>query len=258
MSRFPELPIVTPDPPRKTQTEKYGGLLYLSLAGLAILILLITWFGAGVWSLREIWADVYVLNDPKKPEVQRVNAAFRLAENPEVSQRQRWDLTMSRVPPDLGRYVLAESMGSELVNDNPRAYAIAVTRSEGWPDWLRLLLTRPLAVAASEGTPIDEPSIRELAKSPDPTIRLFCDYALAVQTRPQSESRVEAIKNLEAARSGDFRDFAGALLQSLNSAQPERAEHLRRATQLIRSTHPEIVPLWNGWLERPDGFVRAE
>ncbi len=64
---FPDLPIVTPDPPRRSESERYGSLFYLGVGGLAVLVVLIGWFGWSAWSLRDVWTNIYILNDPKLP-----------------------------------------------------------------------------------------------------------------------------------------------------------------------------------------------
>ena len=71
---FPVLPIVTPGEakPRLTVRDKYGGLFYLGVIGLAILVALVAWFAWGAWSLRAVWSNVYVLHDRNRPEAERV------------------------------------------------------------------------------------------------------------------------------------------------------------------------------------------
>ncbi len=134
-----DLPIITPDPPRRSQAQKFGGLFYLGIGGLAVLVLLIGWFGWGVWSLRHVWTRVYILNDAGRPEPERIDAALALSRDPDANQRQLWDLALSRVPPPLARYLLAEALTSEAIQADPSGYALAVARSEGWPDWLEAL-----------------------------------------------------------------------------------------------------------------------
>src|SRR5262245_58073951 len=119
-----DLPIVTPDPPRRSQAERYGGLFALGIAGLLVLIALVGWFGWSAWSLREVWWNVYLLNDPGRSEADRIAAAVALSRDPRVSQRQRMDLCLSRTPPDLARYLLAESLTSEAIAADPRGYAL--------------------------------------------------------------------------------------------------------------------------------------
>ena len=47
---FPKLPIIVIDPPPqppqppRTNRDKYGGLLYLGIAGLVVLVVMIAWF----------------------------------------------------------------------------------------------------------------------------------------------------------------------------------------------------------------------
>ena len=73
---FPTLPIVVTPDPKRPGAERYGGLYYLGIAGLVVLCGLLAWFGWGVWSLRSVWANVYVLNDPRRAEGDRVAAAY--------------------------------------------------------------------------------------------------------------------------------------------------------------------------------------
>ena len=188
---FPSLPIVTPDPPRKTQAEKYGLALYLGLGGLVVLLCLISWFGYQVWSMGPVWRNVYVLNDRQAPAERRIQAALDLSRDRRVEPRQLWDLSLHRDLPDLARYILAEGIGADLVAADPFGYASAVARSEDWPEWLRLVLARPLAYAATDGHTLSRERLAELCRLNDPQLRLWALYALALQSRPDpaNESR---------------------------------------------------------------------
>ena len=78
-SAFPSLPIINnPQAPARSQREKYGTLFYLGILGLIVLVTLVGWFGYRVWSLRDVWAKIYVLNDAREPEARRIQAAFSL------------------------------------------------------------------------------------------------------------------------------------------------------------------------------------
>src|SRR4051794_21868382 len=90
-SPFPSLPIVTPDVARKSMREKYGALYFLGIGGLLVLILIIGWFAWNAWSMRTVWTNVYVLHDPSRPELARLQAAYELGRDPRVNQRQLWD-----------------------------------------------------------------------------------------------------------------------------------------------------------------------
>lgn len=63
-SQLPSLPILNnPQVPARSQSEKYGSLFYLGILGLVIVIALVSWFGYRAWTLRDVWARIYVLND---------------------------------------------------------------------------------------------------------------------------------------------------------------------------------------------------
>src|SRR5271165_5643359 len=88
-SPFPSLPIINnPQAPPRSQREKYGTLFYLGILGLTVLVVLVGWFGYNVWSLRDVWAKIYVLSDVREPEARRIQAAFSLGHDPRVEQRQ--------------------------------------------------------------------------------------------------------------------------------------------------------------------------
>ena len=242
---FPTLPIVTPDPPRLSPREKYGSLLYLGLAGLAVVVALVGWFSWGVWSLRAVWSDVYTLHDARRPERERVASAFRLSRDPRVNQRQLWDMSLRKTLPPLARYVLAEALTAEAASADPRGYALSVARSEGWPDWLRLILTRPMAYAAARGVKFPREPLDELRRNPDPGVGLWATAALALM-----EPSGPAFGDLERAcgEDGRERELACLLRDAARPGVPPGAarESLDHATLWLRENHPD-PKLWEGW-----------
>src|SRR4051794_38976057 len=71
-----DLPIIRLDPePRRSTREKYGAVYFLGIGGLVVLIGLIAWFAREAWSLRDVWANVYRLHDPARPDAERIEAA---------------------------------------------------------------------------------------------------------------------------------------------------------------------------------------
>jgi hypothetical protein len=249
---FPELPIINPAVPlaatasSRSQREKYGALFYLGIGGLVILVALIGWFGHGLWSNRDIWADVYTLSDARRPEAERVRAALRLGANPRLDDSQKMELSLRKDLPDLARYVLAESVSTELVARDPRSYAMVVARSPGWPDWLRLLLSRRLAYAAGRGYAIPREPLEELKQHPDSIIRLWATYSLAVLPRSGLDSAM--IGELEeASHAADARgELAPRLLGAIQVIR-ERESRLDEATIWMRRHHPEAAKIWQGW-----------
>ena len=121
---FPALPILPADEARRlTNVEKYGGLYYLGIGGLCVVLGLVGWFGYSVWTLKSLWVNVYVLHDRSRPDPERIAAAFAIARDPSANQRQRWDIAMERNLPPLARYILAESLTAEAAEPQPPAHA---------------------------------------------------------------------------------------------------------------------------------------
>ena len=225
-------------PERRSAAGRYGALFYLAAVGLVVLVGLIGVFAWKVWTLREVWGDVYRLNDPDAPVAARLAAGDRLAENPDFSDRQRLELALSRVPPPPARYRLAVAIGPSILADDPSAYAMMVARSVGWPNWLRLALVRPLAYDdGRHAFPTD--ATDRLRRHDDPAIRLWTAYVLAV-----GRDDPGAIRELtESAMSdGPYRGLAN-LLQSALDAKSDPIARLRfldRATDWLTRNHPDV------------------
>jgi hypothetical protein len=276
--RWPSLPVIRVDAPRKTQAEKYGGLYYLGIAGLFVLLGLIGWFAYGAWSLRDVGTWIYVLHDRSRPETERIQAAFALSRDPRVNQRQLWDMCVyEQGLPPLARYLIAEGLTAEAASADPRGYALTVARSEGWPDWLRLLLLRPLAYRAAAGgtimpesrgelrgltvrgyDPLQRPPVAseplgELRDRPDPIIGLWATFALAVSYDEGNPAWEDLERAAEAE--GPDRELAGILLKALTAQGARRIRLLDRATLWVRRHHPGAARLWDGWEVRGDRLV---
>jgi hypothetical protein len=243
---FPPLPIITPDPPRLTQREKYGGLFYLGIIGLSALVLLIAWFGYGVWTTRHVWSAIYTLHDESQTEATRIQAACALSRDPVTNQRQRWDICLRTRLPSLGRYVLAESLTAEAASADPRGYALTVARSAGWPDWLRVLLLRPMAYAAGNGLAFPREALDELRQHPDPVVGLWAACVQAEVDRQAADPR----RDLDRACATDGPNRALAcLLQTAVQAEDAKArtKALDQATLWLRTHHAPSAQLWEGW-----------
>jgi hypothetical protein len=256
-SGLPSLPIITPPAAPRSDPEKYGTLFYLGSAGLVVLLALVGWFGYRMWSMRDIWSSIYLLNDASQPEAKRVQAAFKLSHDPRLEQNQLWDLSLNRKLPDLARYTLAEGIGSELVAQDPQGYAAAVALSPDWPSWLRLVLVRPLAYAATRGHAVSRERLGELCRRTirdDPAVRLWALYALAVQTRPDPRTIVE-IEQVAQADSPES-DLASLLLEAVHADESRRITLLDSATAWNREHHPDTRRIWQGWSVREGKLER--
>ena len=233
---YPILPIITPDPPpppRKTQAEKYGGLLYAGIGGLVVTLGLLAYFGLGVGGLRPTLRAIYRLHDARLPTAGRIEAAYALRHDPKFTPRQAYDIAVGgRTLPPLARYLVAESLTAEAARGDPRAYALAVERSTGWPDWFRLLILRPLAYAAGEGVEFPPEPLEALANNPDPTLALWARYALSVDAKDAaSRAAIEA----EAGGTGPGRELAGLLIEAMEGRGEARVAALDRATLWVRA-----------------------
>jgi hypothetical protein len=243
-SSFPQLPIISqPGPAPRSEREKYGTLFYLGILGLVVVLALVSWFGYRAWSLRDVWANIYVLSDPRELEPKRIQAAQKIGHDPRVEQRQLWDLALNRTLPPLARQMLAEGIGSELVAEDPQTYVTAVARSPDWPGWLRLALARPLAYAATDGHTISRERLGELCRRGDPTLRLWALYALALQPRPDPQTVVEL--KLAARSPGPEKELAQLFLAAVESDKVSRLRALNEATLWNRAHHSETLTVWH-------------
>jgi hypothetical protein len=249
---YPQLPIITldPPPPKLSQREKYGGLFYLGIAGLVVVVLLVGRFAWQAWSLRDVWTEIYVLHDSKKPESERILAAYALSRDDRVDAQQRWDIALRKPLPPLSRYLLAETLPSATAKAEPAVFAKVVANSEGWPDWLRLLCVRTMAVAASEGTTFPADALDSLAARPDPLLRLWVDYIRSVSV----VGDIAAIARLRNAAEGGSA-IAHELADAIPVGSSDRSTHLEAATRRIRIDCPEAARLWDGWTERDGTLV---
>jgi hypothetical protein len=243
---FPKLPILSQaDLPALNQREKYGGLFYLGIGGLLVLVVLVGWFSYSVWAIRDVFTDVYLLHDATRPEAERARTAFRLTRNANLNDTQLMQMSLERDLPGLARYLLAEAVSTDAVANDPRTYAVTVARSPDWPDWLRLLLMRRLAYGASRGYAVPRDSLEELARHADPMIGLWATYALA--NGPDADPRGLAELEKAANENGPRGELAAILLDALRSPEPERETRLDRATVWLRRQHPQAAKIWKGW-----------
>ena len=247
---FPKLPILSPaeipPPPRLSQREKYGGLFYVGIAGLVLLCLMVGWFAYGFWSLRDVWEDVYVLHNPRRTELDRVQAAFRLSRDPRVNDGQRMEICLRRDVPDLARYLLAEAISTDAVASDPRSFSLAVARSSDWPDWLRLLLARRLLYGAVRRYAIPPEALDELAAHSD---RMIAVWAKATLGLLEARSDPAAALEQKSQIPGSAGELSVRLRNAIQSPAPERERRLDEVTVWIRTHHTQATKIWAGWNE---------
>jgi hypothetical protein len=250
-----DLPIISPPsgpsaPPRtRSETEKYGAAYWLGLIGLAVLLTLVGWFVKDLFQLTPVWSSVYTLNDARASLDRRVEAAWELANDPRVTQDQLRELAFSRTPPEPARYLMAEAMSSEAVAADPRGFVLAVSRSEGWPPWLRLLLTRTIAQAAIDGIDVPSELVGELSRHSDRAVGLWADLALAFSQDSAAAGAARARLEAVAKGSGSPNEspLAVKLLQVIQSREHERADAFAQATRWMRENHSDARRVWTGW-----------
>ncbi len=116
----------------------------------------------------------------------------------------------------------------------------------GWPDWLRLLLSRRLAYGAGRGYDIPREPMEELKQHADPMVGLWATYALALL--PGSSPDPAMVAELEDfSHSVDARGELATRLLGAIRAEKERESRLDDATIWLRQHHPQAANIWQGW-----------
>jgi hypothetical protein len=257
--KFPDLPILSSGPPApppaRGQREKYGGLFYLGIGGLVVMVLLVGFFAYGVWTHRDLWADVFTLHDARRPVADRIQAAFRLSRDPRLSDAQLQQMALERDLPELARYLLAEAVSTEAVAHDPRAFALEVAKSPGWPDWLRLLWARRLVYGSARQYAIPRDAVLELSRHDDLMIRAWALAAFAASPNAAPEAAAELDQAAQAP--GEAGQLAARLSAALKAPAPTREPQLDDATEWMRRHHAQAAEVWRGW-ELKDGKLVRE
>jgi hypothetical protein len=192
------------------------------------------------------------MDDPKRPEAERVEAAWLVAHHPTANERHRVEFALRKDLPPLARYVLAESLTPEAIQADPRGFALQVARSPSWPDWLRLLFVRPMAYAVGEGYRLPWEPLDELRAGADPAVALWATYARAVMGPGDPDAR-NALR-AKAGSDGPFQALAALLEQAATLEGEARTAKLDEATAWQRTHHPGAARLWEGWTVK-DGKI---
>ena len=251
---FPSLPIVTPDVNRRGLRERYGLLYYLALIGLCLLTTLILNFGYGVWVLRDVWTDVSTLYDPGRPEVARIEAARRIAATPSLTDPQRWEFLRGWLGnlPKPARFVLAEGLTADVLANDVGGYANTVATSDSLPDWLRLLLMRPMALAASDRIAIPRAPLDTLLGWNDVDIRLWAAYSIALMRDGDPKALGDLVT--AASKPGPGHELAKRLLAAARAQPKDRLRLLNEAAAWQRAHRADFDEIWKDW-KIVDGHV---
>ena len=243
--KFPDLPILEPDPPRMSLREKFGGLYYLAIGGLIASLFLVGTFFYQFYRTRDLWAAVYVLYDETASVPARNHAAWMIAHNPDANDRQKMTFALQTTLPELTRYIIAEGLSPEAIQADPKAYALMAARSEPWPDWLRLMVARPMAYAVGEGYRIAWEPLDELRGRSDKAMGLWMTYTRAVMG--SGEAALAQQLRDAAAKPGAYQPLANLLSQAEAAKGAERVAKLDAATAWLRGNHPPCSQVWEGW-----------
>jgi hypothetical protein len=256
---FPSLTIIQPPaqpaPARLSTSQKYGGLFYLGVGGLILIVSLVSWFGYQVYAMRDVFGWVYLLHDDAQPEAIRVQAAFKIARDERINDRQRVDIALRKGLPTLARYLVAEGLTTDSLTADANAFAKMVAYSEGWPDWLRLMFLRVMAYGAGEGYRFPWDPVNKLREHKDPSISLFATYTKAAM-EPGDEDALAALK-AKSREAGPYQELAAILYEGASQKGAIRRESLDRATKWLREKAPEVKSLWSGWVERDGDLLPA-
>jgi hypothetical protein len=130
----------------------------------------------------------------------------------------------------------------------------SVAYSEGWPNWLRLALLRPIAYAAGHDYGLPNEPLAALRRDNDRVIVLWTAF---VQVAEHSEEAPSAREFLERAAGGPSaeRELADLLVQALDATGTERDRLLGEATEWTRVHHEDTAKLWAGWELRANELV---
>lgn len=247
MSKFPELPILPAPPNRRSNRERFGSLYFLGIGGLVFVLALISWFGWGVWNLREVWRDTYVLYQTGRSLIDRVQAADRLAHDPRVTTQQKLAILLDPQVPDLARWRVGESLGSDAAESDPIEFSKLLLPDRRQPVWLDLLLLRVLADASDHSVRFPPALLDAIDPGEDRWRQVWLDYARMFQNGagPEHRERLEQIRRSP----GQTVEAAELLARAADAEEPRRASLLREAFLSTRAMHPGVQQIWRGWTE---------
>ena len=251
--KFPELPLLDPDPPRMSLRDKYGGLYYAAIGGLIASVLLIGNFFVQFYRQSDFWFAFAIVANPQLDDGTRDHAAWTIAHSPHANDLQKYDLALRRDLPELARYILAEGLTAEAIQADPKAYALMVARSEPWPDWLRLMMARPMAYAVGEGYRIAWEPLDELRRRSDRAMVLWMTYTRAVMG-PGDATIGRQLRDA-AGQPGPYQGLAALLVAAMDKSGAERAAKLDEATAWLRANHPPCAQVWDGYEVRDGQLV---
>jgi hypothetical protein len=201
---------------------------------LVALIGWVSWFAFRAWSMRDLWSNVAIIHDPRRPLEDRLTAARGVSRDPRVDPRQIWDMLIQDGLPERVRSVLGTGLPEDLVRAEPGVVLGAVASRQDWPASLRLalLLKAAHAVRADGAWPVGP--LRDLQVSDDPAIAMLASFVQAACFR-DSAARARLERRAGDPTSGEF---ARRLSWALEANDEHRRDELERAQSWLEANHP--------------------
>lgn len=247
---LPSNPVPSPTSGR-SPTEKYGGLYWLGIGGLVVIVGLIGAFVIGMSRISDVLRLTYVLHDPRESLPTRVQAAYELSQDARTTDRQRWDMAIRTTNPPIARYVLAEGLTVEAVRGDVEGYALAVARSPGWPGWFRWLVFRPMVLRAEEDGQPSGPLIEEIrdALPAEGASRLWVAYFVLAGGADDLGLIEWARTAMQAgSEAAETSALVGLFDRALHATtQTEQRQAIADATLWMRGHDPNCRQVWDGW-----------
>jgi|GEM_PF-3596081 len=246
---FPKLTILPdfspPPQPRLTNSEKYGSLYWMGIAGLIASIMLVSWFAVNLWMMRDVWQAIYVLHDADSPVDARVQAAEFLSTDPRMEPSQIQPMIFRKSLPEKARYILAEHLDKAL-SAKDAGEMLQLLSTEGPtspPNWLRGHLARLAVITLKPDSSFPVTTLTKFIADPDPVVADWAAFGLARCLDPKAR-QVGLDRLDQRAKSGS--SLATNLLIAKDGASVTSTVALNQAIKAMRaetSQNKSVAPI---------------